>query len=431
MNRIFNIPLFLAGLAAFFPIESWGGASPQHDSLVFQFYFRHADDLLVKNYRGNRWSLEILTNLLAQDSVDRISLVSITGSSSPDGNIRHNEALALARAKAVEAYIHWKAPWFDRQLIRVSADTDFCTTWLRAVEQDTLIPRRTEVLEILRSEAPVATKWANVQLLSDNPARYLQRNVFPLLRNSVACVVRPKHTQISPMYARDTISAVPATPLAPVPAFCDTCDREPCGLPETTVVEGIPSAPSEMVGKPLLALKTNLLFDAATMLNLELEVPIGQRWSVAGEWICPWWLWNRKQHCLQMMSGNIEGKYWFGNRLNRPQMTGWFAGLYAGGGYYDLEWDKTGYQGEFFIALGASGGYAHTINKSGTLRMEYTLGIGYMQTDYRSYEAKIGSDDVWHLYRRESGTYKWFGPTRLKVSLVWMLNHNKKGGSAR
>jgi len=38
-----------------------------------------------------------------------------------------------------------------------------------------------------------------------------------------------------------------------------------------------------------LAIKTNLLFDLATILNVEVELPLAPNWSVAGEWIFPWW----------------------------------------------------------------------------------------------------------------------------------------------
>lgn len=168
------------------------------------------------------------------------------------------------------------------------------------------------------------------------------------------------------------------------------------------------------------------MFDAATALNVELELPVTDRWSIAGEWIFPWWLWSRKQYCLQVLSGNIEGKYWLGKREARPRMTGWFAGLYAGGGLYDIEWGTRGYQGEFFIAAGLSSGYAHTINKSGSLRMEYSLGIGYLRTNYREYEPmENGNVLAW----KRNGQYTWIGPTRAKISLVWLINGKiKKGG---
>ena len=189
---------------------------------------------------------------------------------------------------------------------------------------------------------------------------------------------------------------------------------------------------SQFVCKPLFALKTNLLFDAATAINAEVEVPIGPRWSVAVESIFPWWLWERKQYCLQALSGNLEGRYWFGERENRPRLTGWFAGVYSGAGYYDVEWGDRGIQGEFFITAGLSGGYAHRIGRKGDWRMEYSLGAGYLRTHYREYDAALGMDETWHLNRRQSGRYTWIGPTRAKVSLVWMLRHGykseKKGG---
>ncbi len=183
-------------------------------------------------------------------------------------------------------------------------------------------------------------------------------------------------------------------------------------------------APDDVqAGKPLLAVKTNLLFDVFSAVNLEIEVPIGQRWSVLGECIFPWWIWEQKQSCLQLVNVNAEGRYWFNRLSGGPVMTGWFAGLYAGGGYYDFEWKNKGYQGEFYMSAGLTGGYAHTLGKDSNFRMEYSVGIGYLNTRYREYSSVWGVDDEWHLVLRQSGNYSWVGPTRLKVSLVWMLNY--------
>lgn len=174
-----------------------------------------------------------------------------------------------------------------------------------------------------------------------------------------------------------------------------------------------------------LAFKTNLLYDLATAINVEAEVAIYDRWSIAGEWVFPWWLHNKKQYAFEIGAGTLEGRYWFGDRAGRPKMTGWFAGVYAGGGYYDLEWNKKGKQGEFFHA-GVSGGFAHSISKSDSWRMEYSLGLGYMASKFRSYDAMMGTGDKWYLERQSNGTYRWFGPTRAKVSLVWVPNWCRK-----
>ena len=172
---------------------------------------------------------------------------------------------------------------------------------------------------------------------------------------------------------------------------------------------------------PLFAVKTNLLFDAALMPNIELEVPIGKRWSLNGEYMFPWWLINDDRYCLQILMGGLEVRYWPGRRSGRDVLTGHFLGLYAGGGKYDLQWDKNGYQGEFFIAAGVSYGYAHSIARN--LRLEYNIGIGMLRTDYRHYHSR---DNHRTLLWQENGEYTWLGPTKLKISLVWLITGKNK-----
>lgn len=183
--------------------------------------------------------------------------------------------------------------------------------------------------------------------------------------------------------------------------------------------------------RPLFALKTNLLFDAALMPNVEIEVPVGRnhRYSLNGELMFPWWLMDGDKYCLQILSGGLEGRYWLGSResrMNREALTGHFLGLYAGGGKYDLQWKESGYQGEFFIAAGISYGYAHRIAHN--LRLEYNIGVGLLRTDYRHYHAR---DNYQTLLWQENGNYTWFGPTKAKISLVWLLNHKAKKGNAK
>ena len=180
--------------------------------------------------------------------------------------------------------------------------------------------------------------------------------------------------------------------------------------------------------RPLLALKTNLLFDAALMPNVEIEVPVGKRWSVNGEYAFPWWQFDRGKYCMQVLMGGLEGRYWRGSRKSREDrevLTGHFLGLYAGGGKYDLQWGEKGYQGEFFIAAGVSYGWATRIARH--LHLEFNIGIGLLRTDYRHYHAR---DNYQTLLWQENGKYTWFGPTKAKISLVWLLNRRvKKGGS--
>ena len=175
------------------------------------------------------------------------------------------------------------------------------------------------------------------------------------------------------------------------------------------------------------AVKTNLLYDAASVLNIGIEAPIRDRWSVAFDWVCPWWSGYDSQKFLQLMYGSLEGRYWFGNRENRPHLTGWFAGISAGGGVYDLMYDPlNGYQGDF-ATCGAVGGFAHAVNSSGTLRLEYELGFGWMGTEYVKY--------WWDEYdytliapSPQTWTTHWLGPIKAQISLVYMLKIRSKVG---
>lgn len=180
--------------------------------------------------------------------------------------------------------------------------------------------------------------------------------------------------------------------------------------------------------RTIVAVKSNLLFDVALIPNLEFEAPIGCRWSVAGEYMFPWWLLGGNKYCLQILAGSVEGRYWLGNRRNRKTLTGHFVGLYAGAGKYDLQWKEEGYQGEFFIASGLSYGYVMPI--AHRLNLEFSLGIGLIRTHYRHYHV---IDNYQILLWQNNGDYSLLGPTKAKISLVWILDRKlkKQKGSGR
>ncbi len=181
--------------------------------------------------------------------------------------------------------------------------------------------------------------------------------------------------------------------------------------------------------KLLFALKSNMLFWVAGAPNFGIEYPINDRWSVCGDYVAPWSSSFATGLYYQLMMINAEGRYWFGDRKGKPVMTGFFTGLYAGGGYYDFMLDntRTGIQGEFYIMAGASAGYAHSISSNDRLRLEYALGLGYVQTRYRKYHWDH-FDYMLDAPRTQTWKTSIFGPTQAKVSLVWMLYTNRKGG---
>ena len=177
----------------------------------------------------------------------------------------------------------------------------------------------------------------------------------------------------------------------------------------------------------LFALKSNTLFWVAGAPNFGIEYAFNNRWSICGDYVAPWSSSFATGLYYQLMMINAEGRYWFGNRDDRPVMTGFFAGASIGGGYYDFMLDntRTGIQGEFYILAGASIGYSHSISSNDRVRLEYALGLGYLQTRYRKYHYD-DFDYVLEAPREQIWKTSIFGPTQAKVSLVYLLFKNRK-----
>lgn len=170
--------------------------------------------------------------------------------------------------------------------------------------------------------------------------------------------------------------------------------------------------------RTVLAVKNNQLYDLALAPNLELELPLGRRWSVNAEYKCPWWANSAKKLCYRLLSGGVEGRCWLGNRTRRRSLTGHFLGVYAEGGSYDFQFHADGRQGDYYVASGLTYGYAKQIARHFSL--EFSLGIGYLSTAYRRY-VSFGES----LVRTDTGSYRGVMPTKAKISLVWLLTSRR------
>ncbi|MGN8992063.1 DUF3575 domain-containing protein [Bacteroides clarus] len=547
--------------------EVFSADTEQKTELVLHFRFDRS--MVDYGYRDNNRILAAMHKIFADSlCVSRIDSVCIQAFSSPEGDADYNRRLALRRAQAVKGYLVWKYPGLNQYRIRTSAQAESWDALRDVALNDTLLPCRDEILQILKLNTGEKRKEALLKKLNTGiPYRHISQWILPELRNASICTVymRPlRHAQqgsrlvadaqgnngkeyqkadgteitddtevvngvrvakgndtnangtevingvrvtkgnvanangtevingvrvtkgndtnangtevingvrvakgdVANVNGTEVINGVRVTKGNDTNAngtevingvrVAKGNDTNPDGtkningvrvakgndtnangteLTDNTEITGSTQvtgntptkgsanaiAPGKSRRRPLFAVKTNLLFDAALMPNIELEVPIGKRWSLNGEYMFPWWLINDDRYCLQILMGGLEVRYRPGKRSGRDVLTGHFIGLYAGGGKYDLQWDKNGYQGEFFIAAGVSYGYAHSIARN--LRLEYNIGIGMLRTDYRHYHSR---DNHRTLLWQENGEYTWLGPTKLKISLVWLITGKNK-----
>jgi len=417
-------------------------------------HFRVGASNVDLNYMNNRATLSRITEALTSENASYISLIRIEGYTSPEGGSAVNERLAKERAEALRQYIMHSSSYIQPEKISAQGMGVNWNDLRELADTDYNLPRRSEVLYIIDHVHAHIDFKANVSRkkslmdLGTKTWNYMLVNYFPKLRTGITIIMMADTPEDIINSISNTLGGIKDKPIPAIdtvknviPEPVKIADQYPV-TDSVSVERVIEKVEEEEVRtlvlptrkwekKPLFALKTNLLFDAVSALNVEIEIPIGKRWSIAGEYVFPWWLWEKKQIAFEMLYANIEGRYWFGDRTDKKLLMGWYMGLYAGGGYFDFEWKDKGYQGEFFIAAGVSAGYAHTISKNGNWRMEYGLGLGYLHTQYREYVPKFGSDGEWHLIRQRDGKHTWLGPTKAKVSLVWMINGNKKGGGIR
>ncbi|MFR9548006.1 MAG: DUF3575 domain-containing protein [Rikenellaceae bacterium] len=366
-----------------------------------KIYFAQGDDVVVESY--NLGDLSLLVDSLRE----QITHISIAGYSSPEGGVRRNLQLSQLRGEAVRDYLVLTKGLPD-SLISISAEGVAWSRMQRIVEGQ----RQNyagQVLQILES-SPVAQRTAKLQSLEGGALYWtLLDNIYPLLR-----------------YSDVALYSFRPQPLMPAPALKVVEVQREIEAEIDAEVEA-----DAIALTPLFAIKTNLLYDAATLINVAVEIPIARRWSIAAEYIFPWWVFDNgredsARNRIQLLCGNLEARRWWGDRASQTLLTGWFTGLYAGVGSYDFEYDAEGYQGEFFLSAGLTVGYAHTINRAETLRLEYSLGVGYMATDYRHYHAEYCVNEVWHAIEQNSGRYSWAGATGVGVSLSWLINAKAK-----
>lgn len=197
-------------------------------------------------------------------------------------------------------------------------------------------------------------------------------------------------------------------------------------IPSAPAISRLPEFADSRIRKsdrdsvPRFALKTNLLYAAALMINAEAEYYLRKRLSLNIDWQYAWWSKRSKHKYYRLAAVSPELRYWFASKEN---FRGHFGGFYLGTGLYEFMFKPTrGIQGEFFIAGGLTYGYMFPIGRR--MRMELSLGVGYMMTEYRRYHWDRGC----YVYEKTQ-RYSYFGPTKAKVSLVFplkWLNRNSR-----
>lgn len=373
-------------------------------------------------FRINRWDIDTtfrgnggtirrmqaeIDSLISEGSITADS-ISIVSAASPDGGNAFNVWLSKKRGLSTMDLLEERYPDIDPEIIYIDPMGEDWSTFRKVVYEDRNIPARDELIALMESDLTNDEKEKVLRKM--NPAfRYILKHHIYLMRASAVTF-------------NVSVPMVLMPPIAGPQALAEG----PEGNILYRQVQPLPQAPVEK--KMILAARTNLLVPA---LNVGVEVPVGYSWSVGADYYFPWWLARSNRYCAEMLGWFVDTKYWFGkDRGEEDKLTGHALGAYAGFGYYDYQWEKSGNQGEY-IDIGVDYTYAIPLAKD-RLRMEFNIGLGWIHTVARHYTP---TDDYTDLIKDPGirhRKYNFFGPTRASVSLVVPIRVKvkQKGGGA-
>lgn len=408
-GRILSMCLIFLSLAVSHAQESLSSDTAKSEESVitekFAIYYRFDDIDFDQTYLTNRESAEHIRNYLINSP--RIDSITIYSWASPEGAYHHNVWLSKERAKTAKRFLLSHSPdstKLNSGKIHISPLAENWPGLIALVEENYHRHDRAKVLTILgdRTIGDETRKWRLKQLDNGYTWNYLWRNYMPHLRAATWVCVWAEVIDPLPQVAqaRETLSH------------------------DAGMIHVDPVPTPQPQARTIAALKTNLLYDAVTALNVEVEVPIGERWSVAVEDVFPWWTGgpHDNKYAFQMWEIGVEPRYWFKKNDEVDRLAGHFVGAYLMSSMYDFQYDNAlCYQGEYW-STGLTYGYAFRIGKR--LNLETSVSVGYLSSDYRHYQPDPAYTKLYKDKFR-TGTLSYFGPTKLKVALVLPLSVTK------
>ena len=403
-------------------------ASAQENDKEVCIEFRVGSSVLDPNFGNNASNLNDVIKFLNEirnDNSIELTKVTFCGSASPEGDKARNIKLAQNRCASMEQYVRQRINLPDNIINR----QEWSDSWrkLAYYVEHSDMPEKKEVLhELLETQEYTYNKQGKLidsrkkRLMELNYGRtwkYMLDEFFPSVRNASAILVTIRNKK-----------EVAAAPVVETPVV-----EQPAPVAET------PAQPEPIVdskSSAYFALKTNMLYDALLVPNIGVEFSLGNRWSIAADWMYGWWSRNKSHRYWRIYGGGLSLRKSFGAMAAEKPLQGHHIGINAQMLTYDFEFGGTGYMGgepggtlwdRMNYTIGAEYGYSMPI--AHRLNIDFSIAAGYMGGRYYEY-IPLDGHYVWQATKNRH----WVGPTKVEVSLVWLLGHGnyntktKKGG---
>ena len=370
-----------------------------------------------ENYLDNAYQISRIKDILNRST--KIDSIVIYAYASPEGPLRRNVWLSERRAEAARDFILKHLPAHSALQPENIYLRPMAENWeglQEELEKNYHLRNRDRVMKIINAKIPTETKkWRLKKLDNGYTYSWIIKHHMPELRLATWICVHAPMPELSEVKPVELV-------------MTEKIYTPPVELP--------PPPPVEQ-RETILALKTNLLYDALTLVNYSIEVPIGKQYSALFYHQFPWWRWGKanNEYCIRFLSIGCEGRWWFkpqprlnsADRLWRDKLVGHFLGAYVESGKWDFEFGRnTCHQGEHWSA-GLSYGFSMPVSKR--LNLEFSLSVGYASIAYRKFTPSYNYEILWRDPEKH-GRWGYFGPTKAQISLVMPITvkTGKKGG---
>lgn len=379
----------------------------------YTLYFRASRSDIDRTYMGNDRTIETMVNdiqtTLEMKGVVPDSLL-IYASASPEGPVALNDRLAIDRAENARAFILGLFPQFNPENIKVESRANDWGRLVDALRRDSTITHKDTLIGIL-TDPEIKNKTAALRAVTE---------AYDEIRDGILNYMRTATVTFSVIEKQEEPVEQPEQPEQ---------SEEVVPVVEDSLVSPIVQSPEPETLPPFyMAVKTNMLYDAALVPNIGVEFYLGKNFSIAGNWMYSWWKDDSKAWYWRTYGGDLAVRYWFGKAARKKPLTGQHVGVYGQIVTYDFELGGRGYLGDRW-SYGAGVEYGYSLPVARRLNIDFNIGLGYLGGEFKEY-LPIDGHYVWQVtkYRHM------FGPTKAEISLVWLLgrgNVNKDKGGRR
>ena len=375
-----------------------------HIEKHYNIFFPINSSTILSNFLNNSHTIETLRQDMKNTYGSHNNVmfppdsILIVSTSSPDGSFELNKDLAKRRADSTSKLLKTLFPEINTSNIKIEYLEEDWDGLHQILMTDQDFPQREQMLMIIESSLSANDKEKSLRDCTQGWEYFINNHIYALRNSSIRLTVLGKRDEFTTIHALDSIKAFNLTPIFETPHPDITCNASSINFSRRQKV---------------VAVRTNLL---SPLSNVGVEVCINDSWSIEGDYYFPW-LCRKDDHqnALQLLSWGVTGRYWFGrNRTYLDRLLGHSIGLGTYMGYYDLEHNYTGHQGEF-ASMCLDYMYAMPIFKK-KMHLELTIGVGYLYSYARPYDVFQSGGKAF----REGYTKNihWVGPLKAGLSLI-------------